>query len=112
MQEEQRSLSTLETLSVWRLVGDDTVRWQVLSVAVINVGMQLSSIDAVSWQRRSFTCRYGCCRSQAWKTMFGGRSLRGSLRFSEYIKKGREKFSRLAHTEWVLFCLIEVMSCC
>lgn len=48
MQEEQRSLSTLETLSVWRLVGDDTVRWQVLSVAVINVGMQLSSIDAVS----------------------------------------------------------------
>lgn len=48
MQEEQHSLSTLETLSVWRLLWDDTVRWQVLSVAVINIGMQLSSIDAVS----------------------------------------------------------------
>uniref|UniRef100_H3CLJ7 Solute carrier family 2, facilitated glucose transporter member 5 n=1 Tax=Tetraodon nigroviridis TaxID=99883 RepID=H3CLJ7_TETNG len=45
MQEEQR-LSTLETLSVWRLVRDDTV-WQVLSVVVINIGMQLSSIDAI-----------------------------------------------------------------
>uniref|UniRef100_A0A674PA92 Solute carrier family 2 member 15a n=1 Tax=Takifugu rubripes TaxID=31033 RepID=A0A674PA92_TAKRU len=47
MQEEQRSLSTLETLSVWKLVRDDTVRWQVLSVVVINIGMQLSSIDAI-----------------------------------------------------------------
>lgn len=60
MQEEQRSLSTLETLSVWRLVRDDTVRWQVLSVVVINIGMQLSSIDAVSQQRCSFT-RFHCC---------------------------------------------------
>lgn len=53
MQEEQRSLSTLETLSVWKLARDDAVRWQVLSVVVINIGMQLSSIDAVSWQGRS-----------------------------------------------------------
>lgn len=48
MQEEQRSLSSLETLSVWKLLLDDTVRWQVLSVVVINIGMQLSGIDAVS----------------------------------------------------------------
>lgn len=48
MQEEQRSLSSVETLSVWKLLRDDTVRWQVLSVVVINVGMQLSGIDAVS----------------------------------------------------------------
>lgn len=48
MQEEQRSLSSVATLSVWRLLHDDTVRWQVLSVVVINVGMQLSGIDAVS----------------------------------------------------------------
>lgn len=48
MQEEQRSLSSLETLSVWKLLMDDSVRWQVLSVVVINVGMQLSGIDAVS----------------------------------------------------------------
>lgn len=48
MQEEQRSLSSMETLSVWKLLLDDTVRWQVLSVVVINIGMQLSGIDAVS----------------------------------------------------------------
>ncbi|XP_071379911.1 solute carrier family 2, facilitated glucose transporter member 5-like [Centroberyx affinis] len=47
MQEEQRSLSSVDTMSVWRLLLDDTVRWQVLSVAVINVGMQLSGIDAI-----------------------------------------------------------------
>ncbi|XP_075872790.1 solute carrier family 2 member 15a [Nelusetta ayraudi] len=47
MQEEQRSLSSLETLSVWRLLMDDSVRWQVLSVVVINIGMQLSGIDAI-----------------------------------------------------------------
>uniref|UniRef100_A0AAQ4Q3U0 Solute carrier family 2, facilitated glucose transporter member 5 n=1 Tax=Gasterosteus aculeatus aculeatus TaxID=481459 RepID=A0AAQ4Q3U0_GASAC len=46
MQEEQRSLSSVETLSVWKLFQDDTVRWQVLSVMVINIGMQLSGIDA------------------------------------------------------------------
>ncbi len=47
MQDEQRSLSSVETLSVWQLLLDDTVRWQVLSVVVINIGMQLSGIDAV-----------------------------------------------------------------
>lgn len=54
MQEEQRSLSSVETLSVWKLLMDDSVRWQVLSVMVINIGMQLSGIDAVSMR---FTCR-------------------------------------------------------
>ncbi|TSK22724.1 Solute carrier family 2, facilitated glucose transporter member 9 [Bagarius yarrelli] len=47
MQEEQRSLSTVETVSVWQLLLDPTVRWQVLSVVVINIGMQLSGIDAI-----------------------------------------------------------------
>uniref|UniRef100_A0A1A8BF61 Solute carrier family 2 (Facilitated glucose transporter), member 15a n=1 Tax=Nothobranchius kadleci TaxID=1051664 RepID=A0A1A8BF61_NOTKA len=47
MQEEQRSLSSVETLSVWKLLLDDSVRWQVLSVVVINIGMQLSGIDAI-----------------------------------------------------------------
>ncbi|XP_037394769.1 solute carrier family 2 member 15a isoform X2 [Pygocentrus nattereri] len=46
MQEEQRSLSTVETVSVWQLLLDPTVRWQVLSVVIINIGMQLSGIDA------------------------------------------------------------------
>uniref|UniRef100_A0A9J8C1P3 Solute carrier family 2, facilitated glucose transporter member 5 n=2 Tax=Cyprinus carpio TaxID=7962 RepID=A0A9J8C1P3_CYPCA len=47
MQEEQRSLSSVETVSVWQLLLDHTVRWQVLSVVVINIGMQLSGIDAI-----------------------------------------------------------------
>ncbi|XP_037530204.1 solute carrier family 2, facilitated glucose transporter member 9-like [Nematolebias whitei] len=47
MQEEQRSLCSVETLSVWKLLLDDSVRWQVLSVVVINIGMQLSGIDAI-----------------------------------------------------------------
>lgn len=47
MQEEQRSLFSLKTVSVWQLLLDPKVRWQVLSVVVINIGMQLSGIDAV-----------------------------------------------------------------
>uniref|UniRef100_A0A8B9HV80 Solute carrier family 2, facilitated glucose transporter member 5 n=1 Tax=Astyanax mexicanus TaxID=7994 RepID=A0A8B9HV80_ASTMX len=48
MQEEQRSLSSVETVSVWELVRDRSVRWQIITVLVINAGMQLSGIDAVS----------------------------------------------------------------
>ncbi|XP_076141160.1 solute carrier family 2 member 15a [Alosa pseudoharengus] len=47
MQEEQRSLSSMDTVSVWALLFDRSVRWQVLSVVVINIGMQLSGIDAI-----------------------------------------------------------------
>lgn len=47
MQEEQRSLFSVETVSVWQLMIDPTVRRQVFSVVVINIGMQLSGIDAV-----------------------------------------------------------------
>uniref|UniRef100_A0A674I359 Solute carrier family 2, facilitated glucose transporter member 5 n=1 Tax=Terrapene triunguis TaxID=2587831 RepID=A0A674I359_9SAUR len=47
MREEQRSLSSLETISVWQLLRDGSVRWQTLSVVVINMGMQLSGIDAI-----------------------------------------------------------------
>lgn len=48
MQKEQRSLSSVRTISVFELLKDRAVRWQVISVMVINVGMQLSGIDAVS----------------------------------------------------------------
>lgn len=48
MQKEQRSLSSVKTVSVCELLRDRTVRWQVISVMVINMGMQLSGIDAVS----------------------------------------------------------------
>uniref|UniRef100_H3A1C7 Solute carrier family 2, facilitated glucose transporter member 5 n=1 Tax=Latimeria chalumnae TaxID=7897 RepID=H3A1C7_LATCH len=51
MQEEQRSLSSMETISVYELLRSHPVRWQVVSVIVINVGMQLSGIDAVSRRR-------------------------------------------------------------
>ncbi|NWI98406.1 GTR9 protein, partial [Crypturellus undulatus] len=47
MREEQRSLSSVDAVSVWRLLQDRSVRWQTLSVVVVNAGMQLSGIDAV-----------------------------------------------------------------
>lgn len=47
MQKEQRSLSSVRTVSVYELLRDRSVRWQVISVMVINMGMQLSGIDAV-----------------------------------------------------------------
>lgn len=48
MKEEQRSLSSVEMVSVWQLLRDRSVRWQTFSVVVVNAGMQLSGIDAVS----------------------------------------------------------------
>uniref|UniRef100_A0A8D0GX35 Major facilitator superfamily (MFS) profile domain-containing protein n=1 Tax=Sphenodon punctatus TaxID=8508 RepID=A0A8D0GX35_SPHPU len=47
MREEQRSLASVETVSVRHLLLDRTVRWQVLSIVVVNMGMQLSGIDAI-----------------------------------------------------------------
>uniref|UniRef100_A0A3Q3W6F5 Major facilitator superfamily (MFS) profile domain-containing protein n=1 Tax=Mola mola TaxID=94237 RepID=A0A3Q3W6F5_MOLML len=47
MQEEQRSLSSMETISVRNLLTDRCVRWQVITIAVVNIGMQLSGIDAI-----------------------------------------------------------------
>ncbi|NWV11147.1 GTR9 protein, partial [Ptilonorhynchus violaceus] len=47
MEEEQRSLSSVEMVSVWQLLRDRSVRWQTLSVVVVNAGMQLSGIDAI-----------------------------------------------------------------
>lgn len=48
MQEEQDSLSSIVSISVWGLLTDRCVRWQVITIAVVNMGMQLSGIDAVS----------------------------------------------------------------
>ncbi|KGL87377.1 Solute carrier family 2, facilitated glucose transporter member 9, partial [Charadrius vociferus] len=47
MKEEQRSLSSVDMVSVWQLLRDRSVRWQTLSVVVVNAGMQLSGIDAI-----------------------------------------------------------------
>ncbi|XP_069467740.1 solute carrier family 2, facilitated glucose transporter member 9-like [Ambystoma mexicanum] len=47
MKEEQHSLSSVESVSVWQLLWDRSVRWQLISVVVINMGMQLSGIDAI-----------------------------------------------------------------
>lgn len=47
MQEEQRSLSSIDTISVRGLLMDRCVRWQVITIMVVNIGMQLSGIDAV-----------------------------------------------------------------
>lgn len=48
MKEEQQLLSSMEMVSVWQLLRDRSMRWQTLSVVVVNAGMQLSGIDAVS----------------------------------------------------------------
>lgn len=48
MQEEQDSLSSIVSVSVWGLLTDRCVRWQVITIVVVNIGMQLSGIDAVS----------------------------------------------------------------
>ncbi|KAF7663403.1 hypothetical protein LDENG_00211440 [Lucifuga dentata] len=47
MQEEQRSLSSVRTISVRGLLLDRCVRWQVITIIVVNISMQLSGIDAV-----------------------------------------------------------------
>ncbi|XP_017581626.1 PREDICTED: solute carrier family 2, facilitated glucose transporter member 9-like isoform X5 [Corvus brachyrhynchos] len=47
MKEEQQLLSSMEMVSVWQLLRDRSVRWQTLSVVVVNAGMQLSGIDAI-----------------------------------------------------------------
>ncbi|KAM9314543.1 solute carrier family 2 member 15b [Pholidichthys leucotaenia] len=47
MQEEQQSLSSIQTISVLGLLTDRCVRWQVITIAVVNIGMQLSGIDAI-----------------------------------------------------------------
>ncbi|XP_023277763.1 solute carrier family 2, facilitated glucose transporter member 5-like [Seriola lalandi dorsalis] len=47
MQEEQRSLSSIQTISVRGLLMDRCVRWQVITIMVVNIGMQLSGIDAI-----------------------------------------------------------------
>uniref|UniRef100_A0A8V5FKF4 Uncharacterized protein n=1 Tax=Melopsittacus undulatus TaxID=13146 RepID=A0A8V5FKF4_MELUD len=47
MKAEQQSLSSMEMVSVWQLLWDRSVRWQTLSVVVVNAGMQLSGIDAI-----------------------------------------------------------------
>uniref|UniRef100_A0A670ZV39 Solute carrier family 2, facilitated glucose transporter member 5 n=1 Tax=Pseudonaja textilis TaxID=8673 RepID=A0A670ZV39_PSETE len=47
IEEEKRSLASVKAVSVWQLLSDHSVRFQVLSVVVINMGMQLSGIDAI-----------------------------------------------------------------
>ncbi|XP_048864315.1 solute carrier family 2, facilitated glucose transporter member 9-like isoform X1 [Brienomyrus brachyistius] len=71
MQEEQRSLSSVETLSVWQLLLDGSVRWQVFSVAVINVGMQLSGIDAIWFYTNDIFQNAGIPASQIQYTTVG-----------------------------------------
>lgn len=47
MQEEQRSLTSIQTITVRGLLMDRCVRWQVITIIVFNIGMQLSGIDAI-----------------------------------------------------------------
>ncbi|XP_053712736.1 solute carrier family 2, facilitated glucose transporter member 5-like [Synchiropus splendidus] len=71
MQEEQRSLNTIQTISVWRLLRDRCVRWQVLTIIVLNVGMQLSGIDAIWFYTNDIFRGAGIQESQIQYTTVG-----------------------------------------
>ncbi|OXB67327.1 hypothetical protein ASZ78_010885 [Callipepla squamata] len=71
MKEEQRSLSSVQTVSVWQLLRDRSVRWQSLSVAVVNVGMQLSGIDAIWFYTNTIFQNAGIPESQIPYTTVG-----------------------------------------
>ncbi|KAI5629132.1 solute carrier family 2 (facilitated glucose transporter), member 15b, partial [Silurus asotus] len=71
MQKEQRSLSSLRTVSVLELLRDKAVRWQVISIMVINIGMQLSGIDAIWFYTNSIFEHAGISVSQVQYTTVG-----------------------------------------
>ncbi|XP_027035117.1 solute carrier family 2 member 15b [Tachysurus fulvidraco] len=71
MQKEQRSLSSVRTVSVYELLRDRSVRWQVISVLVINMGMQLSGIDAIWFYTNSIFENAGISVSQVQYTTVG-----------------------------------------
>ncbi|XP_033885763.1 solute carrier family 2, facilitated glucose transporter member 5-like isoform X1 [Acipenser ruthenus] len=71
MQEEQHSLSTVETVSVWGLMMDKSVRWQFISVIVINMGMQLSGIDAIWFYTNAIFANAGIPKPQIQYTTVG-----------------------------------------
>ncbi|KFV58107.1 Solute carrier family 2, facilitated glucose transporter member 9, partial [Tyto alba] len=64
MKEEQRSLSSLEMVSAWQLLRDRSVRWQTLSVVVVNAGVQLPVIDAIWFYTNTIFENAGIPRSQ------------------------------------------------
>lgn len=66
MQEELRSLSSIQTVSVCGLLTDRCVRWQLITIAVVNIGMQLSGIDAVSVFLSFSVCKQ--CRAVLMRT--------------------------------------------
>uniref|UniRef100_A0A8C5NIS0 Major facilitator superfamily (MFS) profile domain-containing protein n=1 Tax=Junco hyemalis TaxID=40217 RepID=A0A8C5NIS0_JUNHY len=71
MQEEQRSLSCVEMTSVWQLLRERSLRWQTLSVAVLNAGMQLSGIDAIWFYTNTIFKNAGIPASQTPYTTIG-----------------------------------------
>uniref|UniRef100_A0A8C2UEQ7 Solute carrier family 2, facilitated glucose transporter member 5 n=1 Tax=Coturnix japonica TaxID=93934 RepID=A0A8C2UEQ7_COTJA len=71
MKEEQQSLSSVQTVSVWQLLQERSVRWQTLSVAVVNVGMQLSGIDAIWFYTNTIFQNAGIPESQIPYTTVG-----------------------------------------
>nr|XP_033798870.1 solute carrier family 2, facilitated glucose transporter member 5-like [Geotrypetes seraphini] len=47
MEEEKHYLSSVQMCSVQELLTDRSLKWQVITIVVINVGMQLSGIDVI-----------------------------------------------------------------
>ncbi|NWW53515.1 GTR9 protein, partial [Pedionomus torquatus] len=71
MKKEQRSLSSVEMISVWQLLRDRSARWQTLSVVVVNAGMQLSGIDAIWFYTNTIFENAGIPESQIPYTTVG-----------------------------------------
>uniref|UniRef100_U3K1X0 Major facilitator superfamily (MFS) profile domain-containing protein n=2 Tax=Ficedula albicollis TaxID=59894 RepID=U3K1X0_FICAL len=71
MREEQRALSCMEMVSVWQLLRERSLRWQTLSVAVLNAGMQLSGIDAIWFYTNTIFENAGIPASQIPYTTMG-----------------------------------------
>ncbi|XP_032808381.1 solute carrier family 2, facilitated glucose transporter member 5-like isoform X1 [Petromyzon marinus] len=59
MRSEQESLLGVRCVSTWGLLHDRSHQWQLLSVAVINLGMQLSAIDAIWFYTNSIFASAG-----------------------------------------------------
>ncbi|TRY92326.1 hypothetical protein DNTS_029283 [Danionella cerebrum] len=71
MQEEQRSLCSVKTISVLELFRDPSVRWQLITVIVVNAGMQLSGIDAIWFYTNAIFQNAGISTDQIQYTTVG-----------------------------------------
>ncbi|XP_030058712.1 solute carrier family 2, facilitated glucose transporter member 5 isoform X2 [Microcaecilia unicolor] len=71
MKDEKNSLSSVEMCSVQELLSDHSLRWQVITIVVINIGMQMSGIDAIWFYTNAIFANAGVSPSQIPYTTVG-----------------------------------------